>query len=285
MALLIGSPAIDAGESSGCPVTDQRGLGRPQGAACDIGAYEVAPGAVTTAPASAISTTSATLGGSATNPDLVAGTVFFQYGPTTSYGLSTAGQPVAPGTFAGPFAASIAGLTPAATYHFRAVASNAAGTAFGADQTFVTATPSPPLLAPVLGGISVNPHNVLPDTGSGASVARKSRRPRGATISYTDSETGLTTFTVMSPSKGFRSGRSCLAKRPRHRKGKQRRCTRYIKLGSFTHPDTAGANHFHFTGRVKGRPLRVGSYRLQAIARNAAGQPSRPRTVTFQIIR
>jgi hypothetical protein len=89
----------------------------------------------------------------------------------------------------------------------------------------------------------------------------------------------------MSPSKGFRSGRSCLAKRPRHRKGKQRRCTRYIKLGSFTHPDTAGANHFHFTGRVKGRPLRVGSYRLQAIARNAAGQPSRPRTVTFQIIR
>jgi hypothetical protein len=293
MALLIGSPAIDAGESSDCPATDQRGLARPQGAACDIGAYEVAPGAASTAAASAIGTTSATLDGSATNPDLVAGTVFFQYGPTTSYGLSTAAQPVAPGTFAGAFAASIAGLTPAATYHFRAVASNAAGTAFGADQTFVTATaltPLPPPIAPApqapqLGAISVNPHNLLPETGSGASVARRSRRLRGATISYTDSETGLTTFTVMRPSKGFRSGRSCLAKRPRPQKGKPRRCTRYIRLGSFTHSDTAGANHFHFTGRVNRRPLRVGPYRLEAIARNAAGQPSRPRTVTFQIIR
>ncbi len=40
-ALLAGSPAIDAG-SPDCPppATDQRGVVRPQGAACDIGAYE-----------------------------------------------------------------------------------------------------------------------------------------------------------------------------------------------------------------------------------------------------
>ena len=40
-ALLAGSPAIDAG-SPDCPPpdTDQRGVPRPQGAACDIGAYE-----------------------------------------------------------------------------------------------------------------------------------------------------------------------------------------------------------------------------------------------------
>ncbi len=41
-ALLDGSPAIDAG-SANCPPTDQRGIGRPQGAACDIGAYEWQP--------------------------------------------------------------------------------------------------------------------------------------------------------------------------------------------------------------------------------------------------
>ncbi len=40
-ALLAGSPAIDAGTNTGCPATDQRGVTRPQGAACDIGAYEV----------------------------------------------------------------------------------------------------------------------------------------------------------------------------------------------------------------------------------------------------
>jgi hypothetical protein len=41
-ALLPGSPAIDAGGTSanGCPATDQRGFPRPQGAACDIGAFE-----------------------------------------------------------------------------------------------------------------------------------------------------------------------------------------------------------------------------------------------------
>ena len=39
-ALLPGSPAIDAGTNSGCPAVDQRGVARPQGAHCDIGAYE-----------------------------------------------------------------------------------------------------------------------------------------------------------------------------------------------------------------------------------------------------
>jgi hypothetical protein len=286
MALLAGSPAIDAGDNSGCPATDQRGLGRPQGAACDIGAYEAAPGAAITGQASTVSTTSATLGGAATNPDLVAGTASFRYGPTTAYGLSTAVQPVAPSTSAGPFAASIAGLTSATTYHFRAVVSNAAGTVFGADQTFVTATiPPPPPLAPVLGSISVNPHNVLPETGRGASLARKRKRPRGAAVRYTDSEPVVTTFTVLSRRSGFRTGRSCVAKRPRHHRSKQRRCTRYVKLGSFTHADVAGANHFHFTGRVNGRPLRTGPYRLQAVARNASGQASPSRAVNFQIIR
>jgi hypothetical protein len=42
-ALLAGSPAIDAGDPLACPGTDQRGVARPQGAACDIGAFELAP--------------------------------------------------------------------------------------------------------------------------------------------------------------------------------------------------------------------------------------------------
>jgi predicted outer membrane repeat protein len=40
MAIGAGSPAIDAGDNGNCPLTDQRGLARPQGAGCDIGAYE-----------------------------------------------------------------------------------------------------------------------------------------------------------------------------------------------------------------------------------------------------
>ncbi|HEU5105520.1 MAG TPA: choice-of-anchor Q domain-containing protein [Solirubrobacterales bacterium] len=41
LALLAGSPAIDAGTNDGCPATDQRGVSRPQGPSCDIGAFEL----------------------------------------------------------------------------------------------------------------------------------------------------------------------------------------------------------------------------------------------------
>ena len=40
-----GSAAIDGGADTGCPNVDQRGVSRPQGAHCDIGALELAPAA------------------------------------------------------------------------------------------------------------------------------------------------------------------------------------------------------------------------------------------------
>ena len=39
-ALLPDSVAINAGNNSACPATDQRGIGRPQGALCDVGSFE-----------------------------------------------------------------------------------------------------------------------------------------------------------------------------------------------------------------------------------------------------
>jgi CSLREA domain-containing protein len=47
-ALLPGSPAINGGTNIGCPAVDQRGLTRPHGTYCDIGAFETndAPRAV-----------------------------------------------------------------------------------------------------------------------------------------------------------------------------------------------------------------------------------------------
>ena len=40
-ALLSGSQALDVGDAASCPATDQRGIARPQGANCDIGAFEL----------------------------------------------------------------------------------------------------------------------------------------------------------------------------------------------------------------------------------------------------
>ena len=39
-ALLLGSPAVDAGDDTACPATDQRGMSRTERPPCDIGAYE-----------------------------------------------------------------------------------------------------------------------------------------------------------------------------------------------------------------------------------------------------
>jgi uncharacterized repeat protein (TIGR01451 family) len=43
LALRFDSPAYDKGTDTGCPATDQRGVVRPQGTACDIGAFELVP--------------------------------------------------------------------------------------------------------------------------------------------------------------------------------------------------------------------------------------------------
>jgi len=59
-ALLAGSPAIDA--AAGCPPpdADERGVTRPQGAACDIGAVETEVGGTTTTTTSTTTTTTTT---------------------------------------------------------------------------------------------------------------------------------------------------------------------------------------------------------------------------------
>jgi CSLREA domain-containing protein len=59
-ALDAGNPAAPGSGASTCPTTDQRGTSRPQGAACDIGAFELV-GSVTTTTIS--STTTTTLAG------------------------------------------------------------------------------------------------------------------------------------------------------------------------------------------------------------------------------
>ena len=61
-ALLPGSNAIDAGDCSGGTVTtDQRGVARPQGAACDIGAIEFQPSDTTPPMVTIVSVTPDTL--------------------------------------------------------------------------------------------------------------------------------------------------------------------------------------------------------------------------------
>jgi hypothetical protein len=110
----------------------------------DIGADEfvVAP-AATTGPADAVTTQSATLSGSV-NANGAPTSYRFEYGPTTAYGSSTPTVGAGSGTGAVAAAATLSGLSPATTYHYRLVATNGGGATKGTDQTLTTASPPPP---------------------------------------------------------------------------------------------------------------------------------------------
>jgi len=94
------------------------------------------PPVVTSNPATLLASFSATLNGSL-DPHGLTTSVYFEYGPTTSYGLTTAPQSQSGNTYRN-ISANISGLSVSTTYHFRIVASNTAGTTYGAARIFTT---------------------------------------------------------------------------------------------------------------------------------------------------
>jgi len=93
----------------------------------------------TTQSATVVKPIAATLNGTV-NPSAAAATYHFEYGQTTSYGTSVPVPSESVGSGTEPVAKSkaVAGLSPETTYHFRIVAENSEGTAYGKDSTFVT---------------------------------------------------------------------------------------------------------------------------------------------------
>jgi hypothetical protein len=72
---------------------------------------------------------------------------YFEYGPTTSYGLRTSTRSQSSSSGARSVSETIAGLTAGTSYHFRLVAKNSSGTSFGGDGGFTTTGPAITLVA------------------------------------------------------------------------------------------------------------------------------------------
>lgn len=234
MALGAGSAAIDQVPATGadCPATDQRGLQRPSGPACDIGAYEVTPPALRAPSAGAITANGATLHDTLT-ANSVSATAQFQYGTTTSYGSHTKLETVS-GLQPSAIAQQLIGLKPHTTYHYRVVATSADGTTTSADATFRT-TPSPPKLSKV-----------------------KLKVKHGkATLSYSDSLAAHTTVIVFAVEPGIKHKGKCV-KPGKHKSGSK--CSRLVKVKRVTHKDKQGKDSVQFSlhGLAKGR------YRIEA---------------------
>jgi hypothetical protein len=120
----------------------------------------------------------------------------------------------------------------------------------------------------VLSALKLTP-DVFLAAPSGATQSNSKRR-YGTMIGYHDSQPGTTTLTVLRPTSGRIHGGSCV--KPSHSNRKGRRCTLYVAVGSFTHLDSAGTASLHFSGRLKGKRLPSGAYRLQATPSDGAGK-------------
>jgi hypothetical protein len=123
--------ALPAGELIGASVSSE-GANHVLGVAVDPPSPSIAPLSATN-----ITVNSATLK-STVNPNSNSTSASFQYGLDTSYGSTTPPQDVGSGVSLVMLSAPISDLTPHTTYHFRAVADNAAGNGGGADATFMT---------------------------------------------------------------------------------------------------------------------------------------------------
>ena len=115
----------------------------------------------------------------------------------------------------------------------------------------------------------------------GATLARAKRVPAGTTVRYVDSQPARTTFVVLRPVPGHRRGSKCAAGRPRRH---QKRCTRWVPVGSAAHLDVAGTVKVHFSGRIRHRALRPGAYHM-TLAPRANGLAGRAVTLAFRIVR
>lgn len=87
MSLLVSSPAFDAGDDATCAATDQRGVARPIGAHCDIGAFEgdsIPPTVLSSVRASANPTNAASVNFTVTFSEPVTGVDLGDFALTTS---------------------------------------------------------------------------------------------------------------------------------------------------------------------------------------------------------
>jgi hypothetical protein len=98
------------------------------------------PPVVTTGAVTAEAPTSATVAGTV-NPEGSATTNYFEYGVNTAYGARTPTASAGSGSKVVNVSGQVGPLSPSTTYHYRLVATNPSGSAFGGDGTFKTAPP------------------------------------------------------------------------------------------------------------------------------------------------
>jgi hypothetical protein len=117
---------------------------------------------------------------------------------------------------------------------------------------------------------------------SGPSASAK-KKPVGTKVRFNLSEPGTVKFTVERKTRGRKMGKKCVAQTKANRK--KRACVRWVRVkGSFTRAGKAGKNSFKFRGRIGGKRLKPGTYRLNGQATDAAKNKSALKRKSFKIV-
>jgi hypothetical protein len=108
-------------------------------------------------------------------------------------------------------------------------------------------------------------------------------RPAGADLRLTLSEAASVELRVYRRSTGRRVGGRCVRTTGANRRG--RTCVREVRVrGSIAKRMAAGTGKVRITGRLAGRRLAAGSYRVSVVATDAAGNRTTARGVLFRIV-
>jgi CSLREA domain-containing protein len=264
MALEPSSPAIDQvpASGSGCPSTDQRGVARPQGAGCDIGAFELAaPTATVTSPVDGAQY--------AQNANVAASYACSEGGITSPIASCSGpvpnGQPVDTAT--------------AGSRTFTVTATDKDGAQTSKTVTYTIARSLPPSISDVS-----QSHRTWREGGQLAQETRRRKRaPTGTTFSFSLNAGANVTFTFIQRVNGGQVKGKCLR---RGRKLRRRpACKRTITRGTLSFAAHSGTNTVAFQGRIsRSKKLKPGSYSLLITATNSEGQATASPRPRFTIV-
>ena len=135
--------------------------------------------------------------------------------------------------------------------------------------------------SPALTGLRVSPAT-FHAARSGPAV-RSATAGTGTRVSYTLEAAASVRFSVARVRAGRSVNGRCV--KPGRANGRRPVCNRLVAVrGSFTRHATAGTHRFTFSGRLAGRTLRPGSYRLKAIP-TAGGRSGTPAVARFRVTR
>ncbi|NOT51007.1 MAG: fibronectin type III domain-containing protein [Chitinophagaceae bacterium] len=166
---------------------------------------------VTTGGSSAVTQTTATCAGSIPSIGCSAISAYgIEYSTTAGFANGT-GTPVTSSNLSGGnFTSNLSGLTASTTYYYHAYATNGAGTAYGSEQSFTTASPNPTITTSALaafGNVCINTTagpNSFTITGSNLTSANVDLAAlAGFTYSTTSGGTYTTTLSLPQPGGSY----------------------------------------------------------------------------------